>query len=51
MDSRERVSTTLAAAPRLDAVIRKVEAARAEGLAITADMYTYIVRDPGWEGM
>jgi N-acyl-D-amino-acid deacylase len=27
--------------PRLDDVIRKVEAARAEGLRITADMYTY----------
>jgi len=27
--------------PRLDAVIAKVEAARAEGLRITADMYTY----------
>jgi len=27
--------------PRLDDVIRKVESARAEGLRITADMYTY----------
>ena len=27
--------------PQLDEVIRKVEAARAEGLRITADMYTY----------
>ncbi|HLU47393.1 MAG TPA: D-aminoacylase, partial [Planctomycetota bacterium] len=27
--------------PKLDEVIRKVEAARAEGLEITADMYTY----------
>jgi N-acyl-D-amino-acid deacylase len=27
--------------PRLDEVIQKVEAARAEGLRITADMYTY----------
>ncbi|GIV58749.1 MAG: aminoacylase [Rhodothermaceae bacterium] len=27
--------------PRLDAVIARVEAARAEGLRITADMYTY----------
>jgi N-acyl-D-amino-acid deacylase len=27
--------------PRLDEVIRKVDAARAEGLKITADMYTY----------
>jgi N-acyl-D-amino-acid deacylase len=27
--------------PRIDDVIRKVEAARAEGLRITADMYTY----------
>jgi N-acyl-D-amino-acid deacylase len=27
--------------PKLDAVIEKVEAARAEGLRITADMYTY----------
>jgi len=27
--------------PKLDAVIAKVEAARAEGLRITADMYTY----------
>jgi len=27
--------------PKLDAVIEKVEAARREGLAITADMYTY----------
>jgi N-acyl-D-amino-acid deacylase len=27
--------------PKMDEVIRKVEAARAQGLAITADMYTY----------
>lgn len=27
--------------PAMDAVIRRVEAARAEGLAVTADMYTY----------
>src|SRR5947208_10279258 len=27
--------------PKLDALIRKIEAARAEGLQITADMYTY----------
>jgi N-acyl-D-amino-acid deacylase len=27
--------------PKLDAVIKRVEAARAEGLTITADMYTY----------
>jgi N-acyl-D-amino-acid deacylase len=33
--------------PKLEAVIRKVEAARAEGLAITADMYTYAASSTG----
>src|SRR5688572_3509239 len=28
--------------PKMEEVIRKVEAARSEGLAITADMYTYV---------
>ncbi|MFQ5753637.1 MAG: amidohydrolase family protein, partial [bacterium] len=32
---------------KLDAVIRKVEAARSEGLKITADMYTYIAGATG----
>jgi N-acyl-D-amino-acid deacylase len=32
---------------KLDAVIRKVEAARAEGLKITADMYTYTAGSTG----
>ncbi|HUR28980.1 MAG TPA: D-aminoacylase, partial [Planctomycetota bacterium] len=33
--------------PKLDAVIAKVEAARAAGLAITADMYTYTAGSTG----
>jgi N-acyl-D-amino-acid deacylase len=33
--------------PKMDEVIRKVEAARSEGLAITADMYTYIAGATG----
>ena len=33
--------------PKLDAVIRKIEAARASGLAITADMYTYTAGQTG----
>jgi N-acyl-D-amino-acid deacylase len=33
--------------PKMDEVIRKVEAARGEGLAITADMYTYIAGATG----
>ena len=32
---------------KLDAVIRKIEAARAEGLEITADMYTYTAGSTG----
>ena len=35
--------------PKLDAVIAKVEAARAEGLAITADMYTYTAGATGFD--
>jgi N-acyl-D-amino-acid deacylase len=35
--------------PKLDAVISKVEAARAEGLAITADMYTYTAAATGFD--
>ncbi len=33
--------------PKLDTVIRKIEAARASGLAITADMYTYTAGQTG----
>lgn len=33
--------------PKLDAVIAKIEAARASGLAITADMYTYTAGQTG----
>jgi N-acyl-D-amino-acid deacylase len=33
--------------PKMDEVIRKVEAARSEGLAITADMYTYVAGATG----
>lgn len=33
--------------PKLDALVSKVEAARAEGLAITADMYTYPASSTG----
>ncbi len=33
--------------PKMEEVIRKVEAARAEGLAITADMYTYVAGATG----
>ena len=33
---------------KLDAVIEKVEAARAEGLQITADMYNYTAARPAW---
>jgi len=33
--------------PKLEAAIAKIEAARAEGLAITADMYTYIAAGTG----
>ena len=32
---------------KLDAVIERVEAARAEGLAVTADMYTYTAGSTG----
>ena len=35
--------------PKLDAVIAKVEAARAEGLPITADMYTYTAAATGFD--
>jgi N-acyl-D-amino-acid deacylase len=35
--------------PKMDAVIAKVEAARKEGLAITADMYTYIAGASGFD--
>lgn len=35
--------------PKLDAVIRRIEAARAEGLAITADMYTYTAGSTGFD--
>lgn len=35
--------------PKLDQVIRKVEAARAEGLKITADMYTYTAGATGFD--
>ena len=35
--------------PKLDAVISKVEAARAAGLAITADMYTYTAAATGFD--
>ncbi len=33
--------------PRFDAVVKKIEAARAEGLAITADMYNYTAGSTG----
>ena len=33
--------------PKMEEVIRKVEAARSEGLAITADMYTYVAGATG----
>jgi N-acyl-D-amino-acid deacylase len=35
--------------PKMDAVIEKVEAARREGLKITADMYTYIAGATGFD--
>lgn len=34
---------------KLDAVVRRIEAARAEGLAITADMYTYTAGATGFD--
>jgi N-acyl-D-amino-acid deacylase len=35
--------------PKMDAVIEKVEAARKEGLAVTADMYTYVAGASGFD--
>ena len=35
--------------PKMDAVIRKIEAARREGLKITADMYTYTAGATGFD--
>jgi N-acyl-D-aspartate/D-glutamate deacylase len=35
--------------PKMDAVIAKVEAARKQGLAVTADMYTYIAGASGFD--
>ncbi len=35
--------------PRIDQVIRKIDAARAEGLKITADMYTYTAGATGFD--
>jgi N-acyl-D-amino-acid deacylase len=35
--------------PKMDAVIAKVEAARKEGLAVTADMYTYVAGASGFD--
>jgi N-acyl-D-amino-acid deacylase len=35
--------------PKLDQVIAKVEAARREGLAVTADMYTYVAGATGFD--
>ncbi|MBK8021757.1 MAG: hypothetical protein IPK19_10095 [Chloroflexi bacterium] len=36
---------------KMDEVIRRVEAAQAQGLAITADMYTYTASGTGLEGL
>jgi N-acyl-D-aspartate/D-glutamate deacylase len=35
--------------PKMDAVIARVEAARKEGLAVTADMYTYVAGASGFD--
>jgi N-acyl-D-amino-acid deacylase len=35
--------------PKLDQVVAKVEAARREGLAVTADMYTYVAGATGFD--
>jgi N-acyl-D-amino-acid deacylase len=35
--------------PKMDQAIAKIEAARAEGLAITADMYTYVAGATGFD--
>lgn len=37
--------------PKLDEVIRRIEAARAAGLAISADMYTYTAASTGLDAM
>jgi N-acyl-D-amino-acid deacylase len=35
--------------PKMDAVIARIEAARKEGLAVTADMYTYVAGASGFD--